>query len=158
MQITKLVFSGTPEEFQTVSHLFTESQVTGSTNEQEAHTATMVKSVVGEDLIRHVLKRKSLPLGQQNLFKALYFAGVAGLKKTELAIKTQRTDREINGVLGALGRRINSSAPELARTKLGIGLLLDIEQTTDGEWLYRLQPAFREVLDDLNPDWLHTKK
>lgn len=158
MQITKLVFSGTPDEFETVSHLFTESQVASTVIKQDSLTIATVKLAANEDLIRHVLKRISLPLGQQDLFKALYSAGDSGLKKNELAVQTHRTDKEVNGVLGALGRRVNSSAPELENAKLGIELLLDIERTTDGEWLYRLRPEFRKVLADLNPDWLHTKK
>ena len=103
-----------------------------------------------------LLTRIPVSRGQQQLYKALYDAGDAGLTKDELVeVMGRRDRRDLTGVLGALGRRINGTLGYGQARKPGIGMVLSWEKTTNGQWLWHLRPDMRAVLEKLNPPWLH---
>ena len=95
-----------------------------------------------------MLKRKSVPKGQQALYKVLYQAGKQGLSGDELAAAIGRTRSQLAGVLGALGRRINGTKG--LEGKGGIEVILDVSMTPDGSWRYRMRPILREALEAEN--------
>ena len=101
-------------------------------------------------LIKRVLSRLPPSNGQRAVYRALYQAGDAGLTWPQLYEGTGRTNREMMGTLGTLGRRINETDGAERFGWPGIGLLLDIRRV-DGDLCYRLQPFFRRALDE-DPD------
>ncbi len=106
--------------------------------------------------IKLVFTRRPVSRGQQQLFKALYDAGERGLANDELVQIMGRRDRQdLVGVLGALGRRVNGTPGYGRAAKPGIGMLFIIDPTADDQWRYCLRPETREVLEALNPSWLH---
>jgi len=144
MKISRLTFEGSVEEFRAVaSDLFQDEQtmVIDQTSEQEA-TAEI-------EAMRQMLRRAIVPAGQRELYQALYRVGPDGLAADDLADGMGRTRDERNGVLGALGRRINGTElvnAHSANRKPGLSLVL--EMRNDGEWWYALKPDFRRVLEE----------
>ena len=57
------------------------------------------------------------------------------------------TQDQLNGVLGALGKKINNTQGVDQVDPPGIGLLLQLHES-DGEWHYQLKQTFRNVLDE----------
>jgi hypothetical protein len=96
--------------------------------------------------IQSVLTRRPVPPGQRQLYKALYEAGDEGLSMNDLAATMGRPIRQLAGVLGALGNRINGTERPEPDTNLGIGLMLRVE-SINGQWHYWLRPVFRELLE-----------
>ncbi len=107
------------------------------------------------EFLIHVIKRRGIPYGQRDVFAALYEAGDRGLTGAELAAKTNRTRRQLVGVLGAFGNRIGNTPGAETPEKLGrpghsgIGLCLDITPTDDGGWRYRMLPELRAALEQI---------
>lgn len=105
---------------------------------------------------RRLLTRISVPRGQKQLYKALYDAGDNGLSNNELVRVMDRRDRhDLTGVFGALGRRINNTAGYGKQARPGIGMVFTIRERPDGQWQYILRPEMREVLEEMDPPWLH---
>lgn len=96
-----VMFEGTTEEFEAVAHLF--GKLSPSSEESaNGHEPT----IEPQKAIRNMLSRIDIPNGQLAVYKAL----VNGrLEYNELLAKTGRVSREMSGVLGALGRRINGT-------------------------------------------------
>jgi hypothetical protein len=88
-----------------------------------------------------------IPRGQRTLFEALYRAGEPGLLYPDLAQAMNRDEPQLNGVVGALGRRIKGTAGFDASVKFPIEVFFDITRV-DGRWLYRMRPELREVLEE----------
>ena len=154
MQIEKLTFTGTPEEFQTVANLFDKTgdarqPRNGGENGKRA-TATVVHTTA-ESILLILTRMPPVPLGQKQLYKALYNAGDRGLTAKAL---TKRMGREghFAGIMGALGTRVNYTKG--IEGKPGVTLLFDIQQVEDGQLHYRMKPELRKALETLNPDWL----
>jgi hypothetical protein len=101
------------------------------------------EATVGQ--VRRVLTRIPIPYGQRTLYKALYEAGDEGLSKSDLAATMNRSAHELAGVLGALGRRVNST--EGLEGKGGIEAVLEVSKLEDGDWHYRMLPVLREALE-----------
>lgn len=140
MEISKLTFVGTVEEFAAIAHLF-------------GGTARSAPPADEPELIRRVLERKQVPPGQRALLRALYRAGDAGLDAPELARAMDRSEPELAGVLGALGRRINGTPGANTAEPPGITLMLDVTAAGNG-WNYRLRDAARAALEANPPPWL----
>lgn len=138
MEISKLTFAGTVEEFPTVEHLF--ASVRAENVKLAQHDSLPDGNDKGRDeVIRDVIRRIPVPFGQRQLYKVLDKAGDHGLSKPKLVDAMGLSEREFAGVLGALGKRIKGSAEE------GISLFLQ-KTEVDGTWNYRLWPEVREVL------------
>ena len=152
MQISKLTFVGTVDEFAAVAHLFEEAPRIGGRPSRQRRDAQQPPASVPE-LIREVLTRMPVPPAQQALYRALHRAGEAGLGASELAAAIRRTEPELAGVLGALGRRINRTSGVDPENSPGVELMFEIKQE-DGQWHYRMRDALREVLEESRPAWL----
>ena len=102
-----------------------------------------------------LLTRIPVSRGQQQLYKALYDADDQSLTHAKLITTMGRRDmRDLSGVLGALGRRVNGT-PGYAKThRPATDMVLDWEQI-DGLWHMRLKPEMRRALEELNPGWLY---
>jgi hypothetical protein len=108
-----------------------------------------------DDYMR-IFTRRPVPRGQKQLFKALYDAHETGLTNDELVRVMGRRDRQdLAGVLGALGRRINGTPGYSYKTGLGTRMLLTANAAPGNQWRYFLKPETRQILEELNPPWLH---
>ena len=147
MKVSRISFTGTPEEFTTVAHLFADGDDGNNSAESGPATPPSLPDMM-HDTIRRVLKRIPITPGQQALYEALYKAGSNGLTQHALAAAMGRTEQELSGVLGALGRRINGTeGVALKPGDLGISIFFDVKWVND-VWHYTMKPALREVLDD----------
>ena len=118
-------------------------------------TPTDDDAPIFEDYHR-LLTRIPVPRGQQQLYKALYDAGDKGLTHDELVeIMGRRDRRDLAGVLGALGRRVNGTPGYGQRQKPAGYMILSWDRMEDGQWRIRLLSGMRDALERLNPDWLH---
>jgi hypothetical protein len=142
MELSKLNFVGTAEEFATVAHLFAQSRTDLVTPAERAVSTTSSADDTTSEIIRRVLRRRQIPDGQRALYKALYAAGDRNVSQTELAAAMGRTEQELSGVLGALGNRVNGTE---GSEEQGVELLL-YRNMMDGEMHYRLRPEVFEVL------------
>lgn len=114
--------------------------------------------VAAQRLMRRVLKRHRIPPAQRALYRALYNAGDAGLDFATLAATIGRSTEELSGVLGGLGRRINATpGVETLPEPPGVGLLFEHKESAPpgAAWGWAMRPELREVLDALDPAWLH---
>jgi len=96
------------------------------------------------DVVRHMLTRIPISDGQIAVYRALYSVGDAGMTRAELVSATNRSARELSGVLGALGRRLN--ATEGLENLGGITAVLECRRD-GGSWWYRMLPILREALE-----------
>lgn len=144
MELSKLDFVGTAEEFAAVEHLFGDRCAENpELVDVEEHNGSSGSEGKGRDpVIRDVIRRRPVPRGQRELYEVLVKAGDGGLLKPELAEAMGRTERELTGVLGALGKRIFGTK---GTSEQGILLFLEIS-ASDGTWRYRLRPEVRAVL------------
>jgi hypothetical protein len=143
----KLVFEGTAEEYEVVRDQFeTEPPVTPSQNGAES-AASLPHSHAYADIVR-VLHRLPIPENHRRLFNALYEAGEPGLTRTALRAALDVNEGELNGILGALGRRINGTQGLHFNKGQGLSLALFLDTWKDSEWHYRLKPEVRQVLQD----------
>lgn len=92
--------------------------------------------------VRNVLRRKSVPPGQCALLKALYEAAEPPVPKSKLAETMQRSEKELVGILGALGKRINHGKSKKRGTNLVIG-----RDRVGDEIHYSMLPALRDALE-----------
>jgi hypothetical protein len=100
-------------------------------------------------VIRRLIERKpALPQGQKDLYRSLYLAGDQGASIPRLVTEMGRTESQIYGVLGALGRRINNT--EGVEGAPGIGFIFEyVRHVGSGEypgWGWKMRPELREVL------------
>ncbi|WP_419940329.1 hypothetical protein [Candidatus Palauibacter sp.] len=101
-----------------------------------------------------LLTRIPVPRGQIQLYQALLSAGSKGATTQELVSAMGRRDeKDLTGVLGALGHRVNGTPGYGATRKPGILMILQIDEAEEG-WLYRLKPVMREALEAHSPSWL----
>lgn len=110
------------------------------------------------DDYRRLLQRRGVPLGQAQLYWALYQAGDVGLTSDELVKVMGRRDRKnLGGILGALGNRINHTPGYGQDARPGIGMLFTVEPVSGGAWRYTMRPEMRAALEEMNPWWLHRR-
>lgn len=106
-----------------------------------------------DDCLR-ILTRRSVPNGQIQLYQALLVAGSKGATTAELVSTMGRRDaKDLSGVLGALGNRINGTPGYGESQKPGIGMILRWNKVDEG-WRYYLKPVMREALAAHAPPWL----
>ncbi len=104
-------FSGTPDEFQKVAHLFTpnEAKTEKSSPTKPASEAKDEANEVAFKLTPEIAEKSltRLPLSenQKRLLRAVLEAGGDGIYISDLATKVGVTRPQLAGVLGALGRR-----------------------------------------------------
>jgi hypothetical protein len=146
MEVSKIIFKGTPEEFPSVAQLFANLGSDGGSAAQPADGSPEQPNGSNAEVIRRVLTRMQIPNGQIALYKALANADDGRLSASALAAAMGRTEQELSGVLGALGRRINGTEGVDQTTHPGIGLFLGYTRE-NGEWHYRLRPEVRDVLE-----------
>ena len=107
-----------------------------------------------EDYLR-LLTRIPVPRGQKQLYKALYDAGDNGLTHDELVeVMNRRDRRDIAGVLGALGRRVNGTPGYGEENQPASNMVIEWEELEDGQWRLRLRPEMRTALEALDAIWL----
>ena len=107
--------------------------------------ATMAGEVTVDD-IRAMLKQKPLRPNHLALLRILYKAGTAGIGARRLAEAMKMTSQQLSGVLGSLGVRINST--EGLEEKGGVLIVTNIEEQSDGEWLYTIRPLLQKALEE----------
>lgn len=94
--------------------------------------------------LRKMITRRRVPQGQLDLFQIVYQSGDDGISWSELVNKMNRTRKQMSGVLGALGVRINFT--EGLDDDEGINHVFDIWEI-EGEWYYRMKPEFKEAIE-----------
>jgi hypothetical protein len=147
MKIERLSFSGTAEEFKQVAHLFARQAEEGEALAAPAHHEASPDTV--RVFVRQLLTRRRIANGQLAIFKALYDAGDEGLSKAKLAEATNRTEKQIHGVMGALGRRVNATGGiGDVHPGGGMGALLET-RPFDGELRYTMRLPLRKALEEL---------
>lgn len=103
------------------------------------------------DVIKRILDRTpKLSNGPKTLFRVLYEAGNKGLNYDDIAQQMGRTNSQLSGVLGALGRRINNTTG--VEGKPGIIYLLEIVSDADG-WGWRMRYELKQVIKNSNYSW-----
>jgi hypothetical protein len=95
------------------------------------------------ELARRAIARRFIPLGQVQLYNALYGAADEGLAPSELREAMSR--KNLGGLLGALGNRVNGT-PGLRERKPGAEFLIGWDRD-DGR--YYLQERAREAIESL---------
>ncbi len=146
MRVSQLTFEGTTQEFAAVAHLFADARAPRTPVEpQGGDGATDPEGESRVPFIRRVLNRMPIPPGQLDLYRVLYGAGDRTLTGGELAANMGRPIDKLNGVLGALGRRVNETPG--AKGKEGICALLEVHNA-DGNWHYRMRPELRQALEE----------
>lgn len=106
-----------------------------------------------DDCLR-MLTRRAVPNGQIQLYQALLAAGSKGATTAELVSTMGRRDaKDFNGVLLALGNRINRTPGYGETQKPGIEMILRISEADEGR-RYHLKPVMREALEAHAPSWL----
>ena len=114
---------------------------------------TSVDGPVIDDCLR-LLTRRAVPNGQRQLYQALVAAGSKGATTQELVSTMGRRDeKDLHGVLGALGHRINGTLGYGATHEPGISMIIQISKANGG-WRYRLKPVMRDALEAHAPSWL----
>lgn len=154
MRIEKVVFVGTPEEFETVRDGFFTTP-NGEANAlpagDEADTALELeteqatqdgKSEPAKDVVVAALTRINLTKSQKAVLGALVKGAASGITTVELASATGLDRGSIKAVLRSFGKRV-AHTPGWPK---GVGMF---DQTWEGDKnRYRLPPAVREVLED----------
>lgn len=106
--------------------------------------AAMAGEITVDD-IRYVLKQKPIRPNHLVLLRTLCQAGVDGISAKKLAEAMKMTPSQLSGVLGSLGSRINHT--EGLEDKGGILVVTNIEEQSDGEWLYTIRPILQRALE-----------
>lgn len=96
-----------------------------------------------------------IPPGQKVLYKALYTAGNNGLTIPQLAVAMERTESQIYGALGALGRQINNT--QGVEGTPGINYILEyfnnVGPGADSSRGWRIRPEMRQALKTGGYSW-----
>ena len=107
------------------------------------------------EAVKRVLERSpQLSPRLQTLFQILYQKGDQGLAYEELVAMMRLTMRQVNGVLGALGRRINNTTG--VEGNPGIPYLFEIVYVIDGDpdtWGWRMRKELKKVIKNGNYSW-----
>lgn len=137
MKIIK--FEGAVEEFKAVAHLFGDMPP----SELVVEGSEVEPNMKPQDAIRCMLTRIPISDGQMAVYKALSSGRV---EYNELLRQTGRTSGTMAGVLGALGRRINTTKEiHLAGLKGSTEAILNWEIEGDKGY-YSLTPQAIEAL------------
>jgi hypothetical protein len=97
------------------------------------------------DFCRRVLGRIPIPDGQRRLYKLLDEAGDEGLAPDALCEGMNLNRKELSGVLGALGRRINGTTDVPKWINTAIELFFDFPSKA-GTFHYVMRAELREAL------------
>jgi hypothetical protein len=135
MKIT--IFEGTPEEYQSVAGFLGKNAEVSSEGAKEL--------ISHKDAYRAMLMRRSIKEGQRKLYKTL---ADGYLKWSVYLERMGRTEEQIRGIHGALGRRINQT-PEIHAARLPGSLDAVIDWSRDGANTIGLNPEFLEVLKEM---------
>jgi len=134
MKIT--IFEGSPEEYKAVaSHL---GKNLDESPEVEKET------VDHKDAYMAMLQRAEIKTGQQDMYKILSHGELAW---NEYSKRMNRSDSQIRGVHGALGRRINNT-PEIHAAGLP-GNINAISTWNSATRMFGLKPDFIDVLKEM---------
>lgn len=107
--------------------------------------ATLAGEITVDDM-RAMLKRRPLSLNHLSLFRLLHQAGNNGIEAKKLAEALKLTPQQLSGVLGSLGSRINNT--EGLEDKGGVLIVIDIIETNQREWCYRIRPILQKALEE----------
>jgi hypothetical protein len=152
------VVEGTPQELQgLVRELLGDSKAEISEIKLTSGNVDSNKSSLENmaQLIRNVIERDPrLPQGQKDLYNVLFSAGDKGLDYATLAARIGRRVEQLNGLLGALGRRINSTSG--VEGKPGVGLLFSLREQAPpkNSWGWAMKPEVRSLLAEQKYSWL----
>jgi hypothetical protein len=149
-------FEGTPREFREsgLGEQFIVSNGKANSEQNEAlapeqtvpDSPSAAKLAQDEDFLRRMLRRSPVSRGQREFYGVLaQDAHGGGTARKEIGKQMGRTQKELDGVLGALGKRVNGTQRDDMDAAIGIGVLFDI-WWADDDWQYRLRPAFAKVL------------
>lgn len=151
MKITLLSFDGSPDEFASVEHIFS-NDTRGSSDslslpqglKGESSSSLQASSIEKSDAVRKMLSRRSVKEGQRALYTALSDGEFMGYE--ELLRTLDRTRAQMAGLFGALGRRINKT-PEIHQANLPgkCTAVLEWEERNDDSYI-RLLPHTIEAL------------
>ncbi len=94
--------------------------------------------------VRLMLTRRTLSIGQKQLFQQLTNAGEKGLTNSELAEAMGMSRASVAGVLGALGTRVTHTQGLTSNS--GIGDIFEITPAENGEWRYKIRPVLQQAL------------
>ncbi len=132
MKIT--IFEGTPEEFKSVVNVLGNTTIS-SLKEEDAQIDI-------KKAYKAMLHRAQIHEGQKDLYRIL---AKGEISKPELYGLMDRSDEQMRGVLGALGRRI-SGTPEIMEAGLpgDINAIMVWNKTSNNT--ISLKPEFLEVL------------
>ena len=146
MKVTKYEFDGTPEEFRSVANLFGANSSMGESIQDEDLPTQIEDNVVQpKEAIRKMIKRRPVPQGQRDVYKALRNGEV---KSEDMAEKIHRRASEYAGVMGALGRRINNTKEiNSAGLPANVYAIINYRKSEDGTFL-SLTPEAKEVLEE----------
>ncbi|MBJ7403380.1 MAG: hypothetical protein JHD07_08820 [Bradyrhizobium sp.] len=156
MQI--MVFNGTADEFQRVSHLFNGGQSVVVSNPAQgapsappaAAPATIHRSPT-QEMLRKVITYRAIQASQKALLRALYRA-TDWMSASDLA-KAMGTQRKgLTGIMGGFGIRCTSQRGWPRRDDTGVRPTrwLWEHERRDGEDYYKLTDEFREALSAVN--------
>lgn len=144
MKITK--FEGTVEEFKAVSRLFEDNVDSGNIGAPEQasnNDEEEARSLARKAAYKTMLNRRPIPEGQLDVYKAL---AEGELEYQEYLIRMKRSNHEVAGVHGALGKRINRTA-EIVEAGLPGNMEAVVTWRNEGGKSYlSLKPEFVEVL------------
>lgn len=110
-----------------------------------------------KEIRRRIIERNPpTQQSQKDLYKALFNASDKGLTLSQMATVIGITKEQVYGVLGALGRRINTTHG--IEGKPGILLLFEIKRYDTNEnrenWGWALRPEVRSYFASSNYGWL----
>jgi hypothetical protein len=110
-----------------------------------------------KEIIRRIIERNpATQQSQKDLYRALFDAGDKGLKISQIATALGMSKEQAYGVLGALGRRINTTTG--VEGKPGILLLFELKRYDTNEdsdnWGWALRPEVRSCFATSSFAWL----
>ena len=108
-----------------------------------------------EEDFKRLLTRIPVPYGQQQLYRALYFAEGNMLMLDELTdVVGNGNGNRFGGIMGALGVRVNGTPGYGQEQKPGTKMIGKYEKLDGNRWRFTMHSKLNEVLKELNPDWL----